>query len=124
MTVADVLKEAGFGSALIVDDAFDDVPIAADLSAEAWTTFIDDIVTDIEAVEGAFPQYHQIPADELRTSDDFARAMYRASACTERAHNYVPNSGTSCSMPTNATVLRTGISWRSSAFGCPTPGLR
>lgn len=78
MTVAEVLKEARFGSALIVDDAFDDAPIAADLSAEAWTTFIDDIVTDIEAVEGAFPQYHQIPADELRTSDDFARAMYRA----------------------------------------------
>ncbi len=76
--VSDVLKSTGFGSALIVDDAFDDVPIAADLAMdeEAWAIFMDDINTDIDVVEEAFPEYREKDANELRSSDYFVKAMY------------------------------------------------
>jgi hypothetical protein len=76
--VSDVLKSTGFGSALIVDDAFDDVPIAADLAMdeEAWAIFMDDIRTDLDVVEEAFPEYSEKDANELRGSDDFVKAMY------------------------------------------------
>ena len=33
MSLSDLLKSTGFTSALIVDDAFDEVPIAADLES-------------------------------------------------------------------------------------------
>ncbi len=76
--VSDILKSTGFGSALIVDDAFDDVPIAADLAMDegAWAIFMDDINTDIDLVEEAFPEYREKDANELRGSDDFVKAMY------------------------------------------------
>jgi len=76
--VSDVLKSTGFESALIVDDAFDDVPIAGDLAMdeEAWTIFMDDVSTALDVVEEAFPKYHEMDANELRASDDFVKAMY------------------------------------------------
>lgn len=78
MSVSDVLKNAGFGAALIVDDAFDDVPVAADLAVdgEAWSIFIADVGADVEVVEAAFPAFRQTNANELRQSDDFVRAIY------------------------------------------------
>ncbi len=76
--VSDILKSTGFEWALIVDDAFDDVPIAADLAMdeEAWTIFMDDVITDLDVVVEAFPKYHEKDANELRASDDFVKAMY------------------------------------------------
>ncbi len=78
MSVSNILKNAGFKSALIIDDAFDDTPIAADLAmdTEAWSIFIADIGADVEHVEAAFPKYQTMEANELRESDDFVRAMY------------------------------------------------
>lgn len=78
MTVSDVLKAAGFESALIIDDAFDEIPIAADLvmDAEAWSIFIADIGDDIEHIEAAFPNYRIMDANALRDSNEFVRAMY------------------------------------------------
>jgi hypothetical protein len=78
MTVVEVLKTAGFESALIIDDAFDEIPIASDLAmdADAWSIFIADIGDDIEHIEAAFPKYHDMDANALRTSNDFVKAMY------------------------------------------------
>lgn len=78
MSVSDVLKNAGFVSALVIDDAFDDVPIAADLAMdeEAWTIFVDDVRTEQELVVEAFPAYATMSANELRTSDEFVKAMW------------------------------------------------
>lgn len=78
MNVSDALKSAAFASALIVDDAFDDVPRAADLAmdAEAWSIFIDDLGADVEHVVGAYPQYDDTDANELRSSNDFVKAVY------------------------------------------------
>lgn len=78
MSISEILQTAGFDSALIVDDAFDDIPIAADLTMDsaAWSVFIADIGADIEHVEAAFPDYHATDANDLRASDSFVRAMY------------------------------------------------
>jgi hypothetical protein len=77
MTLSDVLKAAVFDSALIVDDAFDDVPLAADIVDEgSWSIFFADIGTEIERVEAAFPDYQRKGANELRESDEFVRAMF------------------------------------------------
>ncbi|MDA8232155.1 MAG: hypothetical protein M0006_12530 [Magnetospirillum sp.] len=78
MSVSDVLKRAGFVSALIIDDAFDDVPIAADLAMdeEAWTIFVDDVRIEQELVVEAFPAYATMSANELRASDEFVKAMW------------------------------------------------
>jgi hypothetical protein len=78
MSVSDVLKSAGFVSALIIDDAFDDVPIAADLAMdeEAWTIFVDDVRTEQELVVEAFPAYETMSANELRALDEFVKAIW------------------------------------------------
>lgn len=78
MSVSDVLKSVGFDSVLIIDDAFDAIPIATDLAmdAEAWSIFIADIGSDIDQIVAAYPEYHQKDANELRESDDFVKAMY------------------------------------------------
>jgi hypothetical protein len=78
MNISEVLKNTGFESALIMDDAFDAVPTAADLSMDpqAWSIFIADIAPDLELVEGAFPEYQSMNATALRESDEFVQAMY------------------------------------------------
>lgn len=78
MSVSDILKGAGFESALIIDDAFDEVPRASDLAvdAEAWSIFIADIGADLEHVVAAYPEYPNTDANDLRDSDEFVGAMY------------------------------------------------
>ncbi|MEI9931857.1 MAG: hypothetical protein WDM89_15290 [Rhizomicrobium sp.] len=78
MSLAELLKSRGFVSALIVDDAFDDLPIAADLAMdeESWTIFMDDVRADAELVEAAFPEYATAGGNELRGSDAFVKAMW------------------------------------------------
>jgi hypothetical protein len=78
MSLSDTLKAAGFDTALIVDDAFDAKPTAADLEMEpeAWSMFIADISSDLEHVERAFPEYRSTDANDLRRSDSFVQAMY------------------------------------------------
>jgi len=78
MNISEVLKKTGFETALIVDDAFDDVPTAPDLSMEpeAWSNFFADIASELEHVEQAFPEYHAMDANALRESDEFVQAIY------------------------------------------------
>lgn len=73
-----MLKAAGFDSVLVVDDAFDEVPVAADLSmdADAWSIFIDDLGADSEHVESVFPKYREMNARDLSSSDEFVKAVY------------------------------------------------
>ena len=78
MNLTEVLKNSGFQSALILDDAFDSVPTAADLSMDpdAWSVFIADITPDLEVVEQAFPSYRSMAAPALRESDEFVQTIY------------------------------------------------
>lgn len=78
MTIAELVKAAGFEKALIIDDAIDEVPTAADLAmdADAWSIFVADIGDDIEHVEAAFPDYKNLDGNALRDSNEFVQAMY------------------------------------------------
>jgi hypothetical protein len=79
MTLQDLLVERNLTTALVVDDAFDDVPLSEDLEmdSEAWSTFIDDLNDDDKAaVRQAFPGYDAADANDLRGSDEFVEAMW------------------------------------------------
>ena len=80
MTLEAVLKENGIANVLIVDDCFDDVPLAndlADIDAE-WTNFHDDWTEEVAAVlakvyHGDLDEPHQ-----LRMNDNYISALWEA----------------------------------------------
>lgn len=105
--VAALLARSKVTSALIVDDAYDEVPLAIDLAtdAEEWTKFFDDVREDDKVVLRELHQgYDSIRADVLQTDDKFIAtlwhkgnrlrcdlidplfARYRQAIATDRAH--------------------------------------
>jgi hypothetical protein len=80
MTVNELLIDRNLTSALIIDDAYDNQPLAKDLvgDEEAWNTFIADIQAEHEAIIEAFPAYDDMSSAQLRTSDEFVAAVWRA----------------------------------------------
>ncbi|MGH1356122.1 MAG: hypothetical protein ACRBBS_13695 [Thalassovita sp.] len=80
MTLEAILKDTGISNVLIVDDCFDEVPLAndlADIDAE-WSNFHDDWTEGIEAVlakayEGNLDEPHQ-----LRMDDEYIRALWKS----------------------------------------------
>lgn len=74
-----ILAEAKITQALIVDDAIDEIPLAADLSSdgEQWTQFFDDLsAPERNALTAAFPDYDTTEAEELQNSDRFVRCLW------------------------------------------------
>jgi hypothetical protein len=80
MTVNELLADRGLTSALIIDDAYDLEPMAKDLAADddAWSQFIADIQAEHEAIVGIFPAYDELSSEQLRTSDEFVSAVWKA----------------------------------------------
>jgi len=80
MTVNELLVDRNLTSALIIDDAYDIHPLARDLEGdeEAWSTFIADIQPQREVIVSLFPEYQHMTSEQLRTSDSFVAAMWRA----------------------------------------------
>ena len=77
--LADILAAANITTALIVDDAIDEIPLAADLSSdgEQWTHFFDDLSEpEIEALTTAFPDYATTEAEDLQKSDRFVQCLW------------------------------------------------
>ncbi len=74
-----VLLAANIKRAVIVDDAYDEVPQATDLAldAENWTQFFDDLNDeDKKGIEGLYPAYNAKRADELSIDDGFIAALW------------------------------------------------
>lgn len=66
--------------ALIVDDAYDQVPLPADLSAEAdeWTQFFEDVKDeDLAVLRQIYPPFDEVRADELPVLPDFVAALWQ-----------------------------------------------
>jgi len=80
MTLQALLTERQITTALIVDDAYDQVPKAEDLGAdeEAWSNFIADLGDDRQALVQAFPAFDDLNAYQLRQSDEFVSAVWAA----------------------------------------------
>ncbi len=78
MTLKELLEERGITTALILDDAFDAVPLAEDLiqEEEAWATFFDDLGSNRESVITAFPEFDQLTSEALQRSDSFVAALW------------------------------------------------
>lgn len=82
MTTIELLRNRGISKALILDDAYDDAPTAADLSQddEEWSIFFDDLngcPEDRQLVLEAFPRFNAMTASDMRMSDDFVRAIWQ-----------------------------------------------
>lgn len=77
--LAAILADAKIAQALIVDDAIDEIPLAADLSSdgEQWTQFFDDLSAPEEkALTAAFPDYATTDAQDLQNSDRFVQCLW------------------------------------------------
>ncbi|WP_192355952.1 hypothetical protein [Mesorhizobium mediterraneum] len=77
MTLSELLKDKGIQTAVIIDDAYDDVPKASDLDADAWSTFFADAGAHEEALMELFPDYEQFDGSELMHRDDFVEAVWK-----------------------------------------------
>lgn len=77
--LAAILAAANITKALIVDDAFDEIPLASDLSidGEQWTHFFDDLSGPQEtALTTVFPDYDDMEGEDLQNSDAFVRCLW------------------------------------------------
>lgn len=77
--LSELLVRSGVVKALVIDDAFDPIPLASDLMIELdeWTNLFDDLTEEDKAkLETIYPPYAQQRADELRDSDLFVEAIW------------------------------------------------
>lgn len=74
------VREAGIGSAIIVDDAYDEIPESIELYDEgAWDSLFDDAQGHAaERIEAIFPEYDPQNREELKSSQDFITALWHA----------------------------------------------
>jgi hypothetical protein len=81
--ISDLLVERNVRRAVIVDDAYDETPLSADLASheENWTQFFDDLnEVDRTRLRAIYPTYDEKTGGELRTADDFIAALWREQA--------------------------------------------
>jgi hypothetical protein len=77
--LAEILVSANVTNALVVDDAFDEVPRADDLSLDGalWTQFFDDLDgPDKNALTAAFPDFEVLDAEDLQKADTFVACLW------------------------------------------------
>ena len=75
-----LLAQANIRHAIVVDDAFDPVPVASDLSvldADEWTNFFDDLTDDDRVIlREIFHEYDDSGAEDLQNSDAFVAILW------------------------------------------------
>lgn len=77
--LADLLRAAGVKRALVVDDAFDVIPLATDLSLDLdeWSLFFDDLTPEDRRILGeVYPRFEETQPGALRTDDFFVEALW------------------------------------------------
>jgi hypothetical protein len=75
-----LLQRANIKSAVIVDDAYDQIPLARDLLPDdaSWSQFFDDLNSaDNDQLKQIFPAYDGMRADALRNSDAFVATIWQ-----------------------------------------------
>lgn len=79
MSLKELLAERGIKKALIVDDAFDDVPMAVDIDpgSEDWPNFNDDLTPEGRAaIAAAYPPAADLPFDALIADDGYVATVW------------------------------------------------
>ncbi|MGK5065570.1 hypothetical protein [Janthinobacterium sp. LB3P112] len=75
----DLLKSSNVRRALIVDDAYDPIPLAPDLADDSaeWSQFFDDLKpADRKALAEGYPEYSSIDGQVLSTRDSFVKFLW------------------------------------------------
>lgn len=86
--LSELLQRNNVRRAVIVDDAYDPVPLAIDLApdGEMWTQFFDDLNDeDKRQIREIFPDYDHRTGGDLRRADDFVAALWNARAALRPA---------------------------------------
>ena len=80
--VKNLLKEKQVSVAVVVDDAYDEHPIADDLSAAPWNSFFDDLSDEQEKKlqEHLGAHYDDSSVEQLMHSDRFVKALWQLQA--------------------------------------------
>lgn len=80
MTLEEALKDRGIANVLVVDDCFDEVPLANDLADvdEAWSNFHDDWNAEIEEVIAKVYNGQLDEPHELRQDDGYIAALWHS----------------------------------------------
>ena len=81
LPTADLLKSNEVRSAIVIDDAYDPVPTAADLvlSRDEWDIFVDDLVDDdVRALRAIYPGFEPGREGTLLLDDEFIAALWNA----------------------------------------------
>ena len=79
MSIKTELKNANIQRAVIVDDAYESIPLAKDLAQdeESWGQFFEDINDgDRTFTRKIFPNYDNFRGDQLKANDDFVKALW------------------------------------------------
>ncbi|MDH2595913.1 MULTISPECIES: hypothetical protein [Acinetobacter calcoaceticus/baumannii complex] len=77
--LTELLRDSGIRNALIVDDGYDSIPTAADLSKDEdkWTNFFDDSTSEDEIeLSRIFSDYSVMDAEDLKSSDEFVGKLW------------------------------------------------
>lgn len=77
MTLNALLKDKGIQTAVIIDDAYDEVPKASDIDADAWSTFFADAGAYEAVLVELFPGYENIDGSDLIHNDAFVTAVWK-----------------------------------------------
>jgi len=79
-TLAKLLEAKAVRRALVVDDAYDPLPRAADLTIDRneWTNFFDDLQDgDVAVIREFAPEYDELPTADLPGNDSFVAGLWQ-----------------------------------------------
>lgn len=73
-----LLKEKGIHKAVVIDDAFDDVPQQGEVASEDWTVFFDDLMEeDRRRLSELYPRFETIDESALQREREFLSFLWK-----------------------------------------------
>ena len=77
MELQTLLQDSGIGTAVVIDDVFDDAPRPDELDAGDWSTFFDDLAPrDHDQLAVLFPEYDDTNQGDLQESQQFIDILW------------------------------------------------
>ncbi|MCY4674998.1 MAG: hypothetical protein OXD43_14775 [Bacteroidetes bacterium] len=74
----ELLTETGIRKAVVIDDAFDEIPQTDEIHAEDWSTFLDDLTEDdCERLSDLYFEFESADANSLLDSQDFIDILWK-----------------------------------------------
>lgn len=72
-----LLEEKGIRKAVVIDDAFDDIPQPDEIDEKDWSTFFDDLTEeDDKQLSDLYPKYESTNVSALRRSQEFINVLW------------------------------------------------